>query len=191
MISNLKETVEERVTEIQLLLDDPDKKSLVDFANLISPNNQFVKDQEALGEKIIKDELKANFNVAFKKSEIFAECKKYNLAFISAQKYEGEYSTEFLSKLKSFFEEKKMAVSINDYQSLLYVMAPAESDTEDTIVMRYPCKNPMVFWKMPNNYYVLIDGSRDYLTPANFWRGMKNLNELGARVGYILGNIWR
>ena len=76
MISNLKENKDERVEKLQLLLENPEQKKLLDLANLISPHNQFRRDQTALGEKIVKDKLKAKFNVAFKKDEIHRECQR-------------------------------------------------------------------------------------------------------------------
>ena len=183
MISNLKENNDGRVKKLQLLLENPEQKKLLDLANMISPRNQFRRDQTALGEKIVKDKLKEKFNVAFKLDEIHRECLRYNLALMPASKYEGEYSEDYLAKLNAFFNAKKISISQDDYTRLVYVLAPAKGDC-DTAKVKYPCKDPMVFWKMPDDYYVLIDGDRNYINPLNLWLGLKNRNQFGARIAY-------
>ena len=183
MISNLKENNDGRVEKLQLLLENPEQKKLLDLANMISPMNQFRRDQTALGEKIVKDKLKAKFNVAFKLDEIRRECQRYNLTLLPARKYEGEYSEDYLEKLQAFFTAKQIAISPDDYTTLLYVLAPAKGDC-DTAKIKYPCKDPLVFWKMPEDYYVLVDGDRNYINPLNLWLGLKNRNQYGARITY-------
>lgn len=183
--SNLTETTDDRVEKVQLLLENPEKSKLLNLARTISPNNQFTRDLTAMGVKIKKAELKATYNVAYKLDEIHSECQRYNLAFIKGSRYEGEFTTELLQKLQTFLDVKKIAVVADDLTTCLYFLAPAEPDMEEK-AMKYPTKDPLMFWKMPDDYYVLIDGSKNYVTPLNWYRGLKNNTVKGCRLTYTL-----
>jgi len=188
MLSNLNEKSNDRVEKFQKLIGNPEDTALVDFANKISPENQFSIDSKKLGEKLNKDELKENYNVSFTLSDIYAECRKYNLAFIRSVNYKGEYSKSLLSKLKTFIEEKKLAVSENDFTSQLWVLAPAVSDTNEREI-KLPCKDPLVFWKTTikgSEYFILIDGQKNYINPYNLWLGFMNYSEGKCRIAHLI-----
>ena len=188
MLSNLNEKSTDRVEQFQKLIGNPEDTALVDFANKISPYNQFSIDSKKLGEKLDKDKLKENYNVSFSLSDIHAECRKYNLAFIRSRDYEGEYSKSLLSKLKKFIEEKNLAVSENDLVTQLWILAPAVSDT-DKIKTKLPCKDPLVFWRTIVNgseYFILIDGQKNYINPYNLWLGFLNYSERNCRIAHLI-----
>lgn len=185
MVSNLKVQGDEREKNYQLLIDSPKTKELVDLANIISPENQYVRDANALGIKIVKEKLKKEYNISFTQDDINKECQRYNLVFIEARNFKGKYTPEFLVKLQKFFDEKKIATSNHDYGKLLYVLAPGVGDTS-SVELKYPCRDPLMFWKMPDDMFVLVDGSRNYINLVNLWKGFRHLSLLSARITHFV-----
>ena len=177
----------ERLEKMQLYLASPEEDELVKLSQKLSPNNRFTQDQDLLGAKIEKDKFTAEYNTTFTKKEIFAECRKYNLGLIQAKDYTGEYSMDFLKKLQKFFEEKNIATSDRDYSTEVYILAPGKSDVSDSDI-RYPAQDPLMFYRVKEGYFVLIDGSREYVNLFNWWQGLKHYHSLSCRGIYILEN---
>lgn len=198
MFTNLKENDNFRASNMQKLLENPEEQKLVDLAALISPNNVFEEDKELLGVKIIKDDLKSNFNTAFTLDEIYAECRKYNLAFNSSRYYKGEFSISFLKKIQEFIKEKKLAVSPDDYSRCLYILTPSVGDCGKGIdadifkEIKYPVKDPLMFWRVEKNdkpYFILIDGQKNYISLWNLIKGFREYSVLQMRIYYFVQGL--
>lgn len=188
LTSKIQETSSsQKVNEFQLLLDSPQDKSLIDFANNISPNNGFTRTMDELGVKLTKEKYTAEYHTTFSRAEINAECRKYNLGFVQAREYTGEYSLEFLAKLKAFIAEKKLTISDYDLKSKLYVLAPRSNDL-DKVYLKDNLKDPLFFFQVDDSYFVLLEGSKDYISLSQAWNGFKNRGELNCRLAYTIEN---
>ena len=176
-----------KVSEFQLLLDSPQDKSLIDFANNISPNNEFTRTMDELGVKLTKEKYTNEYHTTFSRDEIYQECQKYNLGFVEAREYTGKFSLEFLAKLKNFIAEKKLTISDYDLKRKLYVLAPRSSDL-DKVKLKDDLKDPLFFFQVDDNYFVLLEGSKEYISLINAWGGYKNKSEAACRTAYTVEN---
>ena len=67
------------------------------------------------------------------------------------------------------------------------MLAPAWSDP-DGPDMR-PVKDPLMFYRVEEgNYFVLIDGSKNYVSLFNYWLGIKNYSETLCRTAISIEN---
>jgi len=179
-----------RATKLQLLLANPEDDALIKLARAISPNNQFTRDEDALGIKVTKDKYTEEFNVTFSKAELHAEACKYNLAFIPGKSYQGEYTPEFLRKLKDFLESTSIhTMDASDLQNQIWILSPGRGDKPIQGMTRYPCKDPLLFYRVEPDYFVLIDGAKNYINLYQWWLGLKNYSENSCRLMQWLENI--
>lgn len=192
--SNLKETKSKEVEKTLLLLENPDEKKTLDFMRHMSPNGVFAKNEELVALKKEKDSFTQKYSTAFSRSEINRECRKFNLALIQAGEYTGEYGIDYIKNLNEYVESKGIALSGRDLARGLYLLVPAESDTASKRCLD-GLKNPLVFYYESVNgengtdYFMLIDGRRNYVTLLNAWKGFKNLSISNTRWAYIIENI--
>lgn len=180
-------TANEEVTKVQLLLDSPKEQELINFALSIAPNNKFSRTMDQLGVKLTKDKYTKEYHTTFSRKEIYQECNKYNLGFVQARNFTGEFSLEFLEKLKTFIAEKKIAISDYDLKTKLYVLAPRTTDLEK-ITLKDNLKDPLFFFQVDDDYFVLLEGSKDYITLTNAWAGFKHKSEGNCRIAYTIEN---
>lgn len=143
---------------------------------------------DQIGVKLTKESYTNQYNTTFSRNEINQECNKYFLGFVPAKEFRGQFSLEFLAKLKNFISEKNITISDYDLKTSLYVLAPRTNNTSK-VVLKKDIKDPLFFFQIEHDYFVLLDGSKDYITLTNAWAGFKNKSEGRCRVAYTIENM--
>lgn len=178
---------DKEVKDFQLLLESPREQQLIAFANKISPNNEFSRNMDDLGVHLTKEKYTKDYHTTFSKKEIYQECNKYNLGFVSAKNFTGKFSIEFLDRLENFIKEKNIVVNDYELKNKLYVLAPRTYNL-GKVTLKSDLKDPLFFYSIDDDYFVLLDGSKDYITLYNAWRGFKNKTEGRCRIAYSIEN---
>lgn len=178
---------DEQVNKVQLLLDSPKEKELIDFALAIAPNNEYSRTMDQLGVKLTKEKYTSEYHTTFSRQEIHQECNKYNLGFVQAREFKGQFSLEFLAKLKEFIKEKNIVINDYDLKTRLFVLAPRTTNLEK-VTLKDNLKDPLFFWQIDSDYFVLLEGSKDYISLGNAWAGYKNRSEGTCRMAYSIEN---
>lgn len=161
------------VVEMQKLLSNPDDAKVADLMRTMSPNSKWVARENEVGVRIEKSKLK-HIGDSFTKNEIVNDAIKYNLSFIRATQYEGDYSIDFARNLEKFISEKGLAVSPDDARVKLFVLFPNKLSWKRKrgLYEGGDCKNPLVFFNV-GGYYILIDGKKDFITIQNWYLGLR------------------
>jgi len=173
----LKNQENKKLVEYQLALDDPNKKKDIDFGNNLFPNSQKRELETLRGIEIEKKNvqatlvtLKEKYKHIFTANEIKEECLEYNLRFIQAGRYEGDFDYEYIKKIREFYEQNNLGTSANDLKYNFYILTST-----------FNTENPLIFYKHDErgvNYFVMIDGDKNYVNLLNWVLGIKYSNEV-------------
>ncbi len=187
--SNLAAPPKQELKKLQLLLADPNESQYLDFSRKLSPDGQLVKKENELAIEMVKEKYGEQYNPTYSSAEIRAEMLKYNLAFMKAEYFKGEYSMDFLKKLKLFIEEKKLSVSDYDLKKQIYVLAPDTFEDSEHFNVDENCKDPLLFFNVEKGYYTLLDGDKNYINPYQRYLGIKRRTSSTNMLLNIVENI--
>lgn len=116
----------EKLLEVQKLLEDSDNNELLDISRKLSPNGTLIDLETKLGKKIKNEEYLKKYGKNYNIQDIYNECIKYDLTFRPAKYFQGEYSLNFLKKIKRIKNETDLIVSEYDLSKQVFVLLPAD-----------------------------------------------------------------
>lgn len=185
--------------ELQLLLAGPEKEH-IDFMKIISPNCKISQDETKLGERIATATLEKETKTRIvTELEIKRECRKFYLEFIPLNKYEGDYSIDFIKELKEYLNDTNIQINDYDLKHKLFAIFPIRGG--EKIDRGKSCKNPTILYQHERiNYdssneidrstkYSIIHKGQNYVNLNNLMLSLIHRNQTTNMI-YIISMLF-
>lgn len=188
-----EESPESIIRKDMLLLENPENAKAHRIRNIMSPSNKDVDFELKAQKLLIKDEINASLIEKYKDTALFTreviskECIKFNLAFARSRDFKGQLSLDLIKKVNSFLNANNLIVSEDQFRTNIYLLGKAKlrSKLEGKQNVRDSEKDPLIFFKITEQdeeFFILIDGSKNYKTLRNLLSGFIHYNRFNFAV---------
>jgi hypothetical protein len=152
-----EKTIFDPVKEVKLLMESNDMEKARILRGL-SNNSQFSRVEKMVGKQLDLERLENSYDGrVYTIEQIKDLCIDYNLRFLEAKRFTGNFDVEVAGKILEFANKTKTPIDDFSLRNNFYVMAPEKMFAlKDEKHITKKQLDPAIFYRIDNQHYKLI-----------------------------------